>query len=41
MRCLDSIIDSMYMNMSKLWEIPKDRRAWGHRVRHDLVAERR
>ena len=25
MRCLDSITDSMVMNLSKLWEIAKDR----------------
>ena len=28
MRWLDSIIDSMEMNLSKLWEIVKDRGAW-------------
>ena len=28
MRCLDSITDSIDMNLSKLWEIVKDRKAW-------------
>ena len=27
-RCLDSIVDSMDMNLSKLWETVKDREAW-------------
>ena len=35
MRCLDSITDSMNMNLTKLWDIVKDREAWRaivHRV---------
>ena len=28
MRCLDSIIDSMDMNVSKLQEIVKDKESW-------------
>ena len=27
-RWLDNIIDSMNMNLSKLWEMVKDRKAW-------------
>ena len=28
MRCLDGITDSVDMNLSQLWEIVEDRRAW-------------
>ena len=37
MRWLDSIIDSMYMKLSKLWEIVEDREAW--RIRYDGETE--
>ena len=36
MRRLDAIIDSMDMNLSKLWDIVKDREAW-HAAAHGVA----
>ena len=38
MRCLDVITDSMDMNLSKLWEIVKDRETW-HAAVHGVTKE--
>ena len=48
MRCLDSITTSVDVNLSKLWEIVKDRGGFtvvllsmgSQRVRHNLVTEK-
>ena len=45
MRWLDSTVDSMNMNLSKLWQLVEDRGAWCaivhgvEKIEHDLTTE--